>query len=438
MTRLSISSGGGGYPSRPVVLDNGAGWCKAGFAGEEDPVAIVPNCVARPHSGKQRCLVADQVLGCEELQRLGIRRPADRGYLISAELQKEIWDRIFRTLLKVRTSDTPLLLIEPPFAVPSIQKLTDELVFEEFGFCSLFVADAASLTHLYLQHRNPETMLSRSRCSLVIDSGFSFTHVSPVVYNFTCNAAVKRIDLGGKLLTNYLKELVSYRTVNMMDEQWIMEDVKEKLCYCSLDVASDMEIARKAGAENYIQCNYILPDGVHYKKGVVKNPEIVPLAYKHLSTPKKQSDVYSPVLKEEKLPATGTQELTLTNERFLVPEMLFHPADLGMNQAGLAECIVRSVNACHSDLHPLLYSSIILTGGTTKLPGFRERLELELRPHVPAEYGLKIYAVDDPIIAPWRGGSLFAVSENLESCSVTKSEYEELGSLRCRRRFFNC
>ncbi|MCO5572733.1 hypothetical protein L7F22_026492 [Adiantum nelumboides] len=250
MTRASIGveggggGGGGAVSLKAVVLDNGAGWCKAGFAGREDPAAVVPNCVARPHSGKQRWLVADQVLACDELQRLGIRRPADRGYLIASDLQKEIWDRIFRTLLKIRPSETPLLLLEPPFTLPSIQKLTDELIFEEFGFRSLFVADPASMTHHYLQHRNPQSVLARSRCSLIIDSGFSFTHASPVVYNVTCNAAVKRVDLGGKALTNYFKELVSYRTLNMMDEQWIMEDVKEKLCYCSLDMASDMKISR--------------------------------------------------------------------------------------------------------------------------------------------------------------------------------------------------
>jgi actin-related protein 6 len=49
------------------------------------------------------------------------------------------------------------------------------------------------------------------------------------------------------------------------------------------------------------------------------------------------------------------QEIDLTNERFLVPETLFQPADLGMNQAGLAECIVRAINSCHSYLQPVLY-----------------------------------------------------------------------------------
>lgn len=58
------------------------------------------------------------------------------------------------------------------------------------------------------------------------------------------NYAVKRLDLGGKALTNYLKELVSYRAVNVMDETFIMDDVKEKLCFVSLDVARDLQVAR--------------------------------------------------------------------------------------------------------------------------------------------------------------------------------------------------
>ena len=41
-----------------------------------------------------------------------------------------------------------------------------------------------------------------------------------------------------------MKELVSYRAVNVMDESFIMDDVKEKLCFVSLDVARDLQIAR--------------------------------------------------------------------------------------------------------------------------------------------------------------------------------------------------
>jgi len=50
------------------------------------------------------------------------------------------------------------------------------------------------------------------------------------------------VDVGGKLLTNHLKELVSYRQWNMMDETSIVNDVKEKCCFLSQDFKQDLEI----------------------------------------------------------------------------------------------------------------------------------------------------------------------------------------------------
>ena len=47
--------------------------------------------------------------------------------------------------------------------------------------------------------------------------------------------AIMRIDVGGKLLTNYLKELVSYRQLNLMDEYLVCHKMKELGCYCTLD-----------------------------------------------------------------------------------------------------------------------------------------------------------------------------------------------------------
>jgi actin-related protein 6 len=77
----------------------------------------------------------------------------------------------------------------------------------------------------------------------------------------------------------------------------------------------------------------------------------------------------------------------------------------------------------------------VLTGGNTLLPGFKERLELELRPLVPDEFDLHVDLVDSPIVAAWKGASLMAASPDFQGWSVTKAEYEEDGTLRCRQRF---
>ncbi len=53
------------------------------------------------------------------------------------------------------------------------------------------------------------------------------------------------VDVGGKLLTNHLKELVSYRQWNMMDETFIVNDVKEKCCFLSQDFKRDLEICAR-------------------------------------------------------------------------------------------------------------------------------------------------------------------------------------------------
>ena len=54
--------------------------------------------------------------------------------------------------------------------------------------------------------------------------------------------------------------------------------------------------------------------------------------------------------------------MLLNNERFMVPEALFRPHDIGLQQAGVAEVVVQAVSAAHSALQPLLYSNVVLTG----------------------------------------------------------------------------
>jgi hypothetical protein len=58
------------------------------------------------------------------------------------------------------------------------------------------------------------------------------------------SACILRVDVGGKLLTNHLKELISFRQWNMMDQTYIMDDVKEKCCYVSSAFKADMELSR--------------------------------------------------------------------------------------------------------------------------------------------------------------------------------------------------
>mmetsp|Transcript_25514 Transcript_25514/g.60696 ORF Transcript_25514/g.60696 Transcript_25514/m.60696 type:complete len:121 (+) Transcript_25514:452-814(+) len=78
----------------PVVLDNGGYSIKAGFGGYSDPVSVLPNCLAKPR-GERQWLIGDMLQDARDISCLSLRRPIDRGFVVSYEAQQEIWSRTF-------------------------------------------------------------------------------------------------------------------------------------------------------------------------------------------------------------------------------------------------------------------------------------------------------------------------------------------------------
>jgi len=91
--------------------------------------------------------------------------------------------------------------------------------------------------------------------------------------------------------------------------------------------------------------------------------------------------------------------LRLNNERFSIPELLFHPSDVGIDEKGISEAIISVIRAFPENMHPHFYKSIILTGGNANLPGFYDRIASDVRRdatifnpvtiHCDPEYGIK-------------------------------------------------
>ena len=50
------------------------------------------------------------------------------------------------------------------------------------------------------------------------------SHPNPEQLNF----GVRRLNIGGKIMTNHLKQVVSYRAYNVMDETHLINDIKER------------------------------------------------------------------------------------------------------------------------------------------------------------------------------------------------------------------
>ncbi|KAF5317727.1 hypothetical protein D9619_012664 [Psilocybe cf. subviscida] len=150
------------------------------------------------------------------------------------------------------------------------------------------------------------------------------------------------------------------------------------------------------------------------------------------------------------------QVLVMGVERFSVPEVLFRPDDIGLNQSGLAPTIAHSLASLPAALQPfagMFWAHVGLVGGCTKFPGFRERLQAELRALAPVGCDVRVWggAQDktDPITTAYRAACSFASSSSSSQLTaassypsfaqqtLSRAEYLETGAggAATRRRF---
>lgn len=157
----------------------------------------------------------------------------------------------------------PLIVTEPQYNFNSVQDAITEIFFEEYECETLLRTTAADLSaHNYVSSRVPAPL-----CCLVIEMGYSFTHIIPFVKMKKHKMAIRRIDVGGKLLTNHMKEIISYRQLNVMDESYVINQVKEDSCFVSQNFVADMHMARRKLSENSIVKDYVLPDFTTIRRG---------------------------------------------------------------------------------------------------------------------------------------------------------------------------
>lgn len=259
-------------------------------------------------------------------------------------------------------------------------------------------------------------------CLLIIDTSYSDTTILPIYSGRLIQSAVRRLTVGGKMLTNYLKELSSLRHYNMMDETYLLNEIKEAVSFVSpstqqfskdLDRTWKGRLGDQRTLDPTIVVDYVLPD---YEQSIHG------YARPHDPVKSKQRRGLQPL--------QGPREdlLPLGNERFAVPELLFSPTDIGIQEAGLPEAIMQSLSVLPEALKVGMLANVVAVGGNSLIPGFMDRLEYELRALVPPEYLLHLRRAEDPIKHTWLGAARFASQPDLlKQVLVTRAEYNEFG-----------
>ncbi|XP_040574868.1 actin-related protein 6 [Lepeophtheirus salmonis] len=395
--------------SDTFVIDNGGYFLKAGFSNQSPP-RLVPNCITKAKSEKRKPFIGDQINECRDLSSLYYCLPFQKGYLTNWDTQKKIWDYLFsESCCNVDTRDTNLIFMEPLFNFNSVQEGINEMLFEDYGFKRVFRAPVPDFA--CYKHRITNT--DPAHACLVLDIGYSFTHIVPYIHGLRIKEATLRIDVGGKLLTNHLKEIVSYRQLHVLDETYVMNACKEDCCFVSLDFHADMNETLKHKG-NSITRDYILPDFHNLRRGVMKSLE------KSTGRPKDENE----------------QFVRMNNERFTVPEILFNPSDVGINQMGIGEGVAHCVNMIPENVRPWLLRNIILIGGSTKFSNMRERVEKEIREWIPDLIDVQVIHPQNPITYSWEGGAAFSEDPCFLKTCVSRKEFLERGHSVCDERFY--
>ncbi|KIX06882.1 uncharacterized protein Z518_04858 [Rhinocladiella mackenziei CBS 650.93] len=462
-----------GFPSTTFVLDNGGYSIKAGFAPSQtlsdtetlSRCHLIPNGLVRTRDKK--IYVGAQSEEITQWSEALFRRPVENGQVVSWEAQKEIWDQSFfdertarRDLLVRAPEDTTLIFTEPPNAMPALQKNADEIIMEEWGFGGYSRVIGPTLNaYNDLHPLFEETPMDSTppladlpmECLLVIDSGYSHTTVTPLFNGRPLHRAIRRLDFGGKHLTNLLKEVISIRHFDLHQDTKIVNDIKDDVCFVSQDFRNDLEKTWKGNkgrlktaptkeqdsdqsamdvdrnpSGDEIRVDYILPDGIHLLRGFSRPHDPSPAARQR-----------KPATLSASNPADAEISMTLGNERFSVPEILFSPSDIGSKQPGLADMVMQSLSVLPPLVQATMLSNVLVVGGSAKMPGFVERIEAELRTRIKTEWMVRVRKMDDPIKSTWLGGARMASSfpQVVREYGVTRDEYLEHGSAWVTRRF---
>ncbi|CCU81867.1 actin-related protein [Blumeria hordei DH14] len=426
-----------------LIIDNGAYSLKAGFAISDSELypSIIPNCIARDR--EKNLYVGSQLSNCRDFSEIVYRRPVERGYQVDWEAAKEIWENEFfhpKAKLYCNPNDIGLILTEAPNTLPVLQTNCDQMIFEEFGF-NRYLRCLGPQLNAYndIQTLFEEPPHKPVNCTnipaeilMLIDTGYSHTTITPLLNGRPLQTSIRRLDVGGKLLTNHLSRLLSIRNYDMTGETYVVNAIKEATCYVAKDFQADMEKTwkgpkgdRRAVYElgDGIAMDYVLPDYHTQIKGFARSHD--PTA----ATKLKEMITGRSVGATEDI-------ITLRNERFIVPEVLFNPTDIGIQQSGIAQQVMDSLSSLPMALWPGFLANIICVGGSSKMVGFIDRLQAEIRTLAPIECKVRVTRPPSPIISTWLGGVNLAKQETIiRELSVTKEEYDEYGAGWAARKF---
>lgn len=371
--------------AQTVVIDNGSGMVKAGFAGEDAPRAVFPSIVGRPkHAASiQGGNNKNEFVGEEAQQKRGILNlnyPIAAGIVESWEDMEKVWSHTFYNELRVAPEETTgVLLTEAPRNPKANREKMIQIMFEQFQIKNCYVALQAVMS-LYAAGRTT---------GLVCDAGDGVSHTIPVYEGYCIPHAIEKMEIAGRVLTDWMQKLLLGigESFTSSAELEIVRDIKEKTAYVAQEYEEEHATAQNSSEKDM---QFTLPD-----KRVITIPGSV---------------------------------------RMGCPELLFKPDLNGKSCKSIQHLCNASIVASDIDVRKDLCKNVILSGGTTMYEGLPDRLKMEILKLLPPGAEVRIVAAADRKFAVWKGASTLASLSTFESSWITADDYQEHGAAIVHRK----
>ena len=108
---------------------------------------------------------------------------------------------------------------------------------------------------------------------------------------------------------------------------------------------------------------------------------------------------------------------------------MFDPEIIGSEYPGIHQIVVDAINRTDMDLRKNLFGNIVLSGGSTLVKGFGDRLLHEVQRLAVKDMRIKIFAPPERKYSTWIGGSILAGLSTFRKVSLTLAAQQLMGFL---------
>lgn len=320
----------------------------------------------------------------------------------------------FNNHMSVNLSEHPLLLCEQVYTPHQQRENMLDLLMNKFDLPAVFFAKSPVLS----------SFANGRSTSCVVSIGHDIMSIVPVNDGYVLHKAIRRTKLAGNMLDQLVEKCIpifnTQNNNNILIPQYILQN--------SSNIDKTILEFHKYNTLRDI------------KESVCKLTDHV---YDYTNTQ------HSIQLPSQPYTLPDGQNINIENQRFIIAEQLLRPNSLYVNThdimldnnqyeyTGLHKLISHVIDNCDADLRRQLYENIVLSGGSTLIPGLNERLTNDISNNIGPLYKVKILtgnSINNKRYSDWLGGSILGSLGSFHQMWISKKEYLEYGNSIIHRK----